>query len=170
MHHEASLLTDTNFWYGVAVAAFVLLFLKYARKGFVGAIDAQIDKIKSELDEAKRLRAEAEATLVDYRARQDKAMQDAEKIVADAKSLAARLRKDSEIELEETLRRHEQMAVDRIAAVQHAVEADVRAYMINEALVEARGKLAKDAGSDAALKLIDQAISDIPKLSNGKVA
>ncbi|HBM90267.1 MAG TPA: F0F1 ATP synthase subunit B [Rhodospirillaceae bacterium] len=170
MHHDASIFNDTNFWYGVAVFLFVVLIVKVARKGFVGAIDGQIEKIKAELNEAKRLRAEAETSLSEYQERQGQALKEAEDIVAEAKALAAKLRKDSEVELEETLARYEQMAVMRINLVQEEVASEVRVHMINEALLEARGKLAKEVASPEALKRIDKIIADLPKLTTGKVA
>ncbi len=170
MTHDASILNDTNFWYGVAVVLFVALMFKVARKGIVGSIDGQIDKIKAELDEAKRLRAEAETALSDYQARQGQALKEAEDIVAEAKALAAKLRKDSEIELEETLARYEQMAISRINSVQEEVATEVRNHMINEALLEARGKLAKEVASPEALNRIDKIIAALPKMTAGKVA
>lgn len=168
MQHDASILNDTNLWYGVAAVLCVWMIVKFARKGILGAIDGQIAKVKNELDEAKRLRAEAEAALTDYKARQGQAMQEAETIVADAKALAAKLRKESEIELEETLHRHEHMAQERIQNAHQEVKDEIRAFMINEALGQARANLTKDAGSDQAVKLVDKVIADLPKMASAK--
>ncbi|MGE0109647.1 MAG: F0F1 ATP synthase subunit B, partial [Bdellovibrionales bacterium] len=163
-----SLLNDTNVWYAVAVVLCVFILVKFARKGILAAIDGQIASIKHELDEAQRLRAEAETALLDYQARQSEAMKEAETIVADAKALAAKLRRESELELEETLRRHEHMAEERIKNAQAEVEAEIRNYMMTEAMAMARKKLEAQAGSADAAKLVDAVIADLPKMAGSR--
>lgn len=168
MTQETSFLNDTNFWYGVALVTFLALIAKTAGKGILGGLDAQIAKIRSDLDEAKRLRAEAESALEMCRARQDEALREAETIVADAKSLAAKIRKEAEIELEEMLRRHEQMAIDRIRAAQEDAVEEVRAHVLRQAFIEARGKLAKDIAGAKAAELVESSIVDLKGLLRKK--
>lgn len=165
MHHEASILNDTNLWYAVATFLCVFLIVKLARKGILAGIDGKISNIKNELDEAKRLRAEAEIALENYQSRQNDAVAEAEKIVADAKALAAKLRREAELELEETLHRHEHMAEERISNAHQEVKDEIRNFMINEALVQARKTLEAEAGSNSALKLVDKVIQDLPKMT-----
>lgn len=161
MAHEPSILNDTNLWYGVAVVSFLALIAKTAGKGILGGLDAQIAKIRTDLDEAKRLRAESETALETCRVRQDEALREAEAIVADAKALAAKIRKEAEIEIEDILRRHEQMAVDRIRAAQEDAVEEIRAHVLRQAFTEARGKLTKEIVDDKAASLIGQSIADL---------
>jgi len=131
---EESFLNDTNFWYGVsAIGCFVLIFYA-ARKGFVGWLDSEIGKVIKELDEAKRLRAEADATLKDYQARQGAALKEAEEIIVKAKADAARLHDEAQATMQAALARQEQMALDRIARVQEEAAAEVRAFVIDETM------------------------------------
>ena len=167
MHHEASFLNDTNVWYAVAAFLCVFLIVKFARKGILAGIDGQIEKVKHELEEAKRLRAEAETALADYQARQADAMEEAEKIVADAKALAAKLRRDAELELEETLHRHEHMAQERIKNATAEVEEEIRKFMLGEALIQARKNLEKESRSAQASQLIDKIIDKLPSMTAG---
>jgi F-type H+-transporting ATPase subunit b len=106
--------------------------------------------------------------LLDYQARQSEAMKEAETIVADAKALAAKLRREAELELEETLHRHEHMAEERIKNAQAEVEAEIRSYMMTEAMAMARKKLAAQAGSADAAKLVDAVIADLPKMAGSR--
>lgn len=170
MHHEVSLLESTTLWYGVALGVFLFGVIFGARKAILGALDGQIAAIRSELDEAKRLRAEADATLADYKKRQDDAMKEAEAIVAEAKALAARLRREAEIELENNLKRHEQAALDRIAMAQEDAAVEIRNFMMSEAISEVRAKLEKGASGPEASKMIDAIIADLPNLTKGHAA
>lgn len=166
--HEVPLLENTTFWYAVAVVTFVTLVVLAARKGVAGALDGLIASIRSELDEAKRLRGEAEATLADYRERQTHAIKEAEGIVADAKALAARLRREAEVDLQNNLKRHEEAALERIALVQSDAANEIRNHLMREALAEVRTRLEKGtAGVDPA-QMIDSIIADLPKMAKAK--
>ena len=70
MSEQASLLSDPIVWYTASLVLFFVVIFHFARKPIVGGLDAEIAKVRAELEEAKKLRAEAAATLVDYRARQ----------------------------------------------------------------------------------------------------
>lgn len=161
---EESFLNDTTFWYGVAAVLCFVLIYRVARKAVVAGLDAQIAKVVAELEEAKRLRAEADATLKDYKARQSEAMKEAEEIVAKAKDDAARLRDETKEELKKTLERQEQIALEHIRLVQEEAKEEVRSFIVGEALTELEGKLAKHAKTPEATKIVDEVIAHLPKL------
>lgn len=165
--HE-SFLNDTNFWYGVAAFFCVVLIYKTARKAVVAGLDSQIAKVVAELEEAKRLRAEADATLQDYKARQGEAMSEAAAIVAKAKDDAARLRDETKAELKALLERQEKTALEHIRLVQEEAKDEVRAFIVGEALSELEGKLAKHAKTPEAAKMVDEIISQLPNLASRK--
>ncbi len=170
MHEEASILTNTTLWYGIAVFIFVAGMYLGARKPIAALLDGAIAKIIEELEEAKRLRAEAAATLEEYKRKQSDALKEAHEIVAKAKEDAMRLQKEAEADLKAMLARQEQLALDRINLVREEAAAEVRTFVIEETMHELRGKLAKHAATPEATKIIDQIIADLPKLLNNKVA
>lgn len=165
---EESILNSTTLWYSVAVVTFLFFAILKGRGPILGWLDGEIAKVRFELDEAKRLHAEAEATLAEYRNRQKDAAREAEQIVAEAKKDAERLRVEAKAELEASLARHEQLFVDRIKIVHEEAIAEVRAFVIEEALVEARGKLGKISQTPEADKLLENIIADLPKLQKAK--
>ena len=171
METEIPLLNDMHLWYAVAVVIAVVIIYYAARTPILAWLDGEIAKVRAELDEAKRLHAEATATLQDYRNRQSEASKEAEEIVRHAKLDAARLQVEAKAELDATLARLEQLALDRIRLAQENAVAEVRAYVIEEAMVEARGKLNKMAAGPESVKLMDRIIADLPKLTTkSKVA
>lgn len=168
--HETSLLNDTTFWYAVAVGLFALVAILKIRGPILSWLDSEIARVRAELDEAKKLRAEAAATLADYKNRQQEAVKEAERIVAEAKQDAARLRTETEADLKAALARQEQIFIERVKLAQSEAIDEVRNFVIDEVLIEARGKLKKIADQPEALALVDRIISDLPKLSKKKVA
>lgn len=167
---EESFLNSTTFWYSVAAFLFATMIIIKARKPLLGWLDSEIAQVRAELDEAKKLHAEAVATLQDYRARQQDAAKEAEAIVREAKNDAARLRDEATVELKEALARHEQLFLDRVRLAQEDAVDEVRAFVIEEMLVEARGKLSKLASGPEATDLLNRIIEDLPKLQKKKTA
>jgi F-type H+-transporting ATPase subunit b len=167
---ETSILSNTTFWYAVAVGLFVVVALVKIRGPILGWLDGEIARVRAELDEAKKLREEAAATLADYRNRQQEAVEEAERIVAEARADAAKLRVEAEANLKETLERQEQIFLDRVKLAHTEAIDEVRNFVIDEVLIEAKGKLKKMADQPEAVALLDRIISDLPKLTKNKVA
>lgn len=158
------LLENTTLWYGVAVAIFVGLFLWKGLKPLLGWLDSEIAKIHAELNEAKKLHAEAEATLEEYKSRQKVAEVEAKRIVESAKKDAVRLREEAERDVKAELERHETLAINRIKLAQTEAVEDVRRYVIEEVMREVKEKASKADTASANAKLIDNIIADIPNV------
>lgn len=157
-------LTSTTFWYSVAVVIFIALFMKTGWKPLLGWLDGEIAKIQAELDEAKKLHAEAEATLKDYKARQAAAEKEAVDILEHAKKDAVRLREEAEREVKIELERHETLAINRINLAQAGAQEEVRNFIVEQVMNEVRAKVSKADASAQDTKLVDNIIADIPKL------
>jgi F-type H+-transporting ATPase subunit b len=164
----SELLKDPMFFYGIAFVIFLGLAYRYGRVPFLNWIDGEILKVRRQLDEAQKLRAEAEATLAEYKARQAAALAEAEALVRHARDEAARLKVQAEADLKSSLARHEQQAIERIRLAEAAAIAEVRQRAIDLAMNAARHTLAKELQGEAAARLVDQAIADLPKSAGAK--
>ena len=156
-------LHEPEFW--VAVAFVILVGL--AGKKIVDAVGRMLDergaKIRAELEEAERLRAEAEKLLADYQRKQREALRDAEAILGAAREEAARLRKEAEASLEAHLKRRERAAVEQIAQAEAHAVAAVRNRAIELAIGAAKLALAESLDAVRAGALIDQSLADLEK-------
>src|SRR5262249_50666304 len=93
---------EAEFWVAVAFVIFVgVLGYVQAHKRLIGSIDDRRERIKSELEEARRLKVEAEALLATYRRKQQEAESEAQTIIASAKAEAERLAAEAEAKIEE---------------------------------------------------------------------
>ncbi len=160
----SALLESTTLWYGVAVAIFAILFMWKGWKPITGWLDGEINKIHAELDEAKRLHAEAEATLKDYQSRQEVAEKEAARIVEQAKIEAQRLRAEAERDMQVELERHESLAINRIKLAESDAQAEVRSFIVKEVMREVREKVSASGAASNNAKLVDNIIADIPKM------
>lgn len=153
---------DPTFWVGVGTALFVLVLVRQKVPGMIARmLDERAAAIKAELDEAKRLRAEAEALLADYRKKTANAAEEAQAIVDNAKATADRLAADAKVQLEQQIERRAKMAEQKIAQAEADAIAEVRAAATSAATAAAADVIAKrmnDAKGDA---LINSAIADL---------
>ena len=156
------MLQDPKFW---VAASFVIFVLLVGRMGWTRAtamLDARGARIRAELDEARRLRAEAEAMLASARAEREDAVRDAAAMIARAQAEAARLATASAAEAEAAARRRERMAMDRIAAAEAGALTEVRHAAAEIATAAVRNIIIArhDASADAGL--VDAAVLSLP--------
>jgi F-type H+-transporting ATPase subunit b len=156
-----ALFHDPTFWVAVAFVVFAVLMVWKARKPVLDGIDARAERIKAELDEAQRLREEAQKTLAEYKRKQRDAAKEAEDLLANARHEAELLRKQAEKDLAETLARREKAALDKIAQAEaHAVQ-DVRAQAVDIAMAATAKLLSENVDPQRDQAMVNQAIKDL---------
>lgn len=151
--------TDPTFWVGVGFLIFVgVLIYLGVHKAAAAALDARGAKIKHDLDEAARLRAEAETLLAQAEARLAGSASNAARIVEQAQRNAREIAEQGARDLDALIARRSQAAGDRIAASERAADAALRACAVDLATAKARAVLAQ---TDAAVqtRLTDTAIA-----------
>jgi F-type H+-transporting ATPase subunit b len=159
---EGSFFTEPKFW---VASAFIVFFIVFGRKlwgALAGLLDSRAEAIRAELEEAARLRREAENMLREAQLRRDRALEEAQALVAGAQSEAQRLAAAAQAEAEAAARRREQMAIDRIAAAEKAAVDEVRLTAADLASIAARDVIAASLSAEADARLIDRSISQLP--------
>src|SRR5205823_9692774 len=121
------LLADGEFWVLLAVVIFAVAVWKPARRAVLGGLDARAARIAAELDEAKKLREEAEALLAQYRRQQQEAAVQAEAILAHAREEAVRVAAQGAKDLDAALARRQRLAEERVAQAEAKALAEIRA-------------------------------------------
>ncbi len=158
----SAVLHSAEFWVAVAFAIFVIGAYGPGKRILTGALDKRIAQIRDEVEEAQKLREEAQAALASYQRRQREAIQEAEQIIAHAREEAERTQSRAAAELEEAIQRREQQAAEKIAQAEAAALAQIRDKAV-ELAISATGKLlaekmAGKSGDDA----LAAAIKDLP--------
>lgn len=161
MHHE-SFFGDPRNWVVLAFVLFFVLFGKRLWGALAAILDARATSVKAELEEAARLRREAESMLRDAEKQRADALTEAKALIAGAQAEASRVTAAAAAEAEAAARRREQMALDRIAAAEKAAVDDVRLAAADVATSAARQFLTEDLTPDADGVLIDHAIAQLP--------
>jgi F-type H+-transporting ATPase subunit b len=135
-----------------------------AHKKVTGAIDSRADRIKKELEEAERLRNEAEALLASFEKKREEAEAEAKAIVAQAKEEAELLAREAGQRLDEFVARRTKQVEDKIALAETQAMAEVRAAAADAAVKVAENVLRK--GGAEGEDFISSAIKDVKALAH----
>lgn len=153
--------SDPTFWVAVGFIIFVALVFRAGKKVLVGMLDSRADAIRDSLDQAAKLREEAQQLLAEYQRKQRDAVKDTEDLVARAREDAARISKEGAAKLEEAMQRREQMAMEKIAQAEADAVREVRTMSVEVAVSATRNLIAGRMDSQKAGALVDDAISDL---------
>ena len=159
MLHE--ILNDPEFWVLIAFLVAVGGLVRKAAPTLKTALDARAEKISHDLDEAARLRDEAQRTLAEYQRKQRDALKEAEQIVAHARLEAERVAEQAARDLDAALERRQRQAIEKIALAETKAIAEVRNIAIDVAIAAVREMLADDLDPARKSALIDASISDL---------
>jgi len=146
----------------LAMLVFLIVLIWKKVPAVIGsALDKKIGVIRSQLDEAAQLRAEAEALKAEYQAKMTTAAKDADAMRAAAEEEADDLIKEAKIEAQALVVRRQKMAEDKIGAAERAAIADVRARAASAATAAAAALLRQTHDAKADKPLVDDVIGKL---------
>jgi F-type H+-transporting ATPase subunit b len=154
---------DPEFWVLLAVAIFLVVVWKPMRRAIFGALDTRAERIRQELEAARKLREEAQQALATYQRQQQEGAGQAQAIIAHARAEAERIAAQSLRDLEEALRRRQQLAQERIAQEEAKALAEIRMFAVDVAISAARRVIAASLDERRGAALIDDAIAVLPR-------
>lgn len=161
-NEPAALGLDSYQWVSIAMLVLVGIFIWKKVPGLItGGLDSKIQEIKDQLDEAKNLRAEAEALRDEYATMIKDAEKHAEDMLANAERDADAILKKAEADGKLMVERRKRMAEDKIATAEREAVAEVKSVAVNAAAAAARTLIADRHDAEADKKLADEMISSI---------
>jgi F-type H+-transporting ATPase subunit b len=154
--------SEPEFWVAVA---FVILMGVFAYVGVhrtvLTSLDHRRDRIKAELDDARRLKDEAAKLLAEYKARHATAEREAEEIIAGARAEAERIAAEAKVKLEDFVARRTKTAESKIALAEAQALAEVRSAAADAAVTAATTILSKSMKASVADELLAKGIDEV---------
>ena len=153
---------EAEFWVAVAFVIFIgVLFYMGVPKLLISALDDRAKRVQAELDEARRLKEEAQKLLAEYQGKQRQAETEAAGIIEGAKADAERIAAEAKTKMEEFVARRTKMAETKIAQAEAQAVADVRAAAAEAAVSAAEKILTDTVKGKVADDLIARGIGDV---------
>jgi F-type H+-transporting ATPase subunit b len=158
---------EPEFWVAVG---FVILMGVFAYVGVhrtvITALDHRSERIKAELDDARRLKQEAENLLGEYKTRRASAEREAQEIIAAAKVDAERIASEAKTKMEDFVARRTKTAESKIALAEAQAMADVRAAAADAAVTAASTILSQTVKGPVAEDLLSKGITEVREKLN----
>src|ERR1700761_7186995 len=158
---------DPETWVAIA---FVILMGGFAWLGVhrtvFTALDHRAERIKAELDDARRLKDEAAKVLAEYKARRATAEREADEIITNAKAEAERIAADAKTKMEDFVARRTKTAESEIALAEAQALADVRAAAAEAAVTAATTILSQSVKGQVADDLLAKGIAEVRQKLN----
>jgi F-type H+-transporting ATPase subunit b len=156
------MLRTAEFWVAVSFVGFLAILVYYKIPALLAkALDERAAAIRKELDEARRLRDEAQNLLNDYQKKYRNAGLEAESIIEQARGEAEAYAKETRASLAESLERRTRQAEEKIARAEAQAVDEVRAAAVDTALAAAERILREKASGAAGAALIDDSIRSL---------
>lgn len=157
------LLHEPHFWSALAFVLFFVFFGKKVWKPLVAALDNRAVKIREELDEATRLRREAEEIYTAAQKEREAAAAEAEKMLKLSQQEAQRIAEQAQKDSDDMIHRHEEIAKVRLISSEHEAIASVRREAADIAVKAAQEVIASVLTGEKDKVLINRAIDELPK-------
>ena len=160
-------LQEAEFWVGVGFVIVVgVIFYKKVPGMIARALDARAAAISAELDNARKLREEAQALLEQYQRKQREADKEADAIISEARAEAERYAAEAKTALAAQIERRAKAAQDKIAQAEQQAIAEIRILAADAAVAAAEKLIAAKVDEKRAEELIKKALSEIPSKLN----
>lgn len=164
-HHDeptwAGFSVEGTVYLAVTIFFMLAIFVAKAPRKIAQGLDARIAETRRQLDEARAIRAEAEALLADAKARQQAASTDAAAIVAHAETEAEQLVAKARADADTLIERRRRMAEDKVEAAERQAVAGVRQAAADAAARAARSVIAGQLSAAEGKKLVTNAIDTL---------
>ena len=161
-----ALYDNPGFWVAVAFVIFVLIFARPVWKFSVKSLDKKINAIETSIEEATKLREEAQDLLASYKRKLATAEKEAEDIIGQAREEALTIKAQMTKELKSSLSRREKLALDRISQAENDATSEVRTMITDVALLATRQLLIENIDNKKADELINKSIVDLSNKLN----
>jgi F-type H+-transporting ATPase subunit b len=152
-------LLEPEFWVAVSFFLFCGVVVYFgAHKKIASALDARAATIKKELEDARRLREEAEAVLADYKRKQGDAVKEVQSIIDLASKEAEIMAAETRRSMKEQFDRRMKLAEEKIGRAEADALREVRAAAADAAITAAQSVIAQSLSPEMADKLVKQGI------------
>jgi len=154
--------TQPETWVAIAFVILMAVFVWLGiHRTVLTALDHRAQRIKAELDDARRLKDEAAKLLADYQARRASAEREAQEIVTNAKAEAERIATEAKSRMEDFVARRTKTAETKIALAEAQALADVRAAAAEAAVTAASTVLSQSVKGSVADDLLAKGIAEV---------
>jgi F-type H+-transporting ATPase subunit b len=158
---------NSNFVFALALAIFFATIVYYGVHRLIfKALDERAKRIRGELDEARRLREEAQKTFADFERKSREVGAQADEIVEHARAEAERAGEKAKVDIQASIERRLKGADEQIAMAERDAVREVKDRAVRVAVAAAAQVMRERITAQKANALIEQSIETVGKRLN----
>lgn len=158
---------DATFWALVALIIFLAILAYYKVPAMLGSqLDQRSERIRNELEEARRLREEAQQILAEYQRKRKEAEKEAEEIVEAAQREAGRLVEDAKERTQDYVTRRTALAEQKIEQAERDAVREVRSRAVDIAVAAAAKMIGERADAKVQAGLFKASVESVKTRMN----
>lgn len=154
---------DESFWVACSFVGFISLIFKPAKSTIIKTLDTRIERIKAELEEAEKLRKEAEEVLKSYQKMQLQVLSETKEIIDQAEKRVSFMIESAEVELDKSIERRRIASLQKIASYEAEILKNLRDQAVHIAISVVQKMLKERLASKAADPQFIEALAEANK-------
>ena len=152
---------DPQFWVFIAFIIFIGVIFKPVRKIFSNGLDIKIQEIKHNINEAEKLKNEAQLTLSEIKKRQNDVKGEIDSIYQDAKNKITIIEKNTYAKLKNQMSKLDTLASIKIDQIVRETNTEIQKYITQIAISTTINILEKKLDDNEKQNLINQSITEL---------
>jgi F-type H+-transporting ATPase subunit b len=157
------LIFDEKFWIACSFILFILSVFKILKGIVIKFLDSRIGKVQAKLEEAEKLRKEAEEVLAAYNLMHQKVLNESKEIAANAEQRLSSIIKEMEAQLDKSIERRRAVSLQKIASYEAEILKDMREQAVNIAIAVVQKMLKERLNSKASDPQFNEALAEVDK-------
>ena len=153
--------SDPQFWIFIAFLIFLLAIFKPVKTILTKGLDSKILEIKQSINQAEKIKNQAQITLSEIKKRENELKEEIKKIQINAKEKILSIEKNINEKLQVQIEKHQELAKNRIDQMQREANLEIKNYIIKNAINATYAILEKKLNESEKQKLIDYSINDL---------
>ncbi len=156
--------SDPQFWVAVSFFLFIAAIFNPVRKVLTSNLDTQINEIKSKIDDAEKLKMDAERTLSELKQRQLEVENEINKLKIESDKKIDDLKNLSSKKLSEQIEKKKLLADSKIQQLIRDTNIGIKNYITNVAVETAVTILQQNLSNEKKSELIDKSVNDFESI------
>ena len=153
--------SDPQFWVAVSFFLFIAAIFNPVKKILTSSLDSQIVDIKNKIEEAEKLKVDAQKTLSELKLREAEVEKEINQLKSEAKNKINELEKSSESKLLEQIEKRKLLADVRIDQLLRDTNSSIKDYISNAAIEATKNILNKNLTKEKKSELIEESVKDL---------
>jgi F-type H+-transporting ATPase subunit b len=162
-HHNEVFYLDPKFWVAIATLLFVIVVYKKVSAVIINGLDGRANRIRAQLEEASKLREEAQNILASIQRKDAKASEEAEKIIAHAKEEAQSIISDAKDKLERDIEKRKELALQKIKLMEDAAVKEIKQKTVQLTLEASKNMIENKLDAKLSANLVGFSVEKLSK-------